>query len=110
MYWAYELAIAKHCTHDGAYWCVETETFAKFDMTKGYWQLGLAPAVRMATAFSTWRSRCLGETRSPRQPDHLPTSEVCDYLDGVDNTTAEKRESVFESCPRQSAKFPGRTW
>ena len=54
MYWAYELAIAKHCTHDGAYWCVETENFAKFDMTKGYWQLGLAPAVRMATAFITW--------------------------------------------------------
>jgi hypothetical protein len=28
--------------------------FAKFDMTKGYWQLDLAPAVRRATAFITW--------------------------------------------------------
>eukprot|EP01034_Spumella_vulgaris_P034740 gene34740-42849_t len=28
--------------------------FAKFDMTKGYWQLGLASAVRLATAFITW--------------------------------------------------------
>ena len=28
--------------------------FAKFDMTKGYWQLGLAETVRMATAFITW--------------------------------------------------------
>ena len=27
---------------------------AKLDMTKGYWQLGLAPAVRQATAFITW--------------------------------------------------------
>ena len=28
--------------------------FAKFDMTKGYWLLGLALAVRQATAFITW--------------------------------------------------------
>eukprot|EP01036_Dinobryon_divergens_P061874 gene61874-biopygen31044 len=29
---------------------LKPQKFAKFDMTKGYWQLGLAPAVRMATA------------------------------------------------------------
>ena len=33
---------------------VKPKKFAKFDMTKGYWQLGLAPDVRMATAFITW--------------------------------------------------------
>jgi len=29
---------------------LKPKKFAKFDMTKGYWQLGLAPAVRLATA------------------------------------------------------------
>ena len=29
---------------------LKPKKFAKFDMTKGYWQLGLTPAVRMATA------------------------------------------------------------
>jgi hypothetical protein len=33
---------------------LKPKKFAKFDMTKGYWQLGLAPAVRQATAFITW--------------------------------------------------------
>ena len=28
--------------------------FAKFDMTKGYWQLGLVPAALQGTAFITW--------------------------------------------------------
>jgi hypothetical protein len=27
---------------------LKSKKFAKFDMTKGYWQLGLAPAVRQA--------------------------------------------------------------
>ncbi len=33
---------------------LKPKKFAKFDMTKGYRQLGLAPAVRQATAFITW--------------------------------------------------------
>ena len=33
---------------------LKPKKFAKFDMTKGYWQLGLAPTVRLATAFITW--------------------------------------------------------
>ena len=33
---------------------LQPKKFAKFDMTKGYRQLGLAPAVRQATAFITW--------------------------------------------------------
>jgi hypothetical protein len=34
---------------------LKPKKFAKFDMTKGYWQLGLAPAMmRQATAFITW--------------------------------------------------------
>jgi hypothetical protein len=33
---------------------LKPKKFAKFDMTKGYWHLGLAPAVRQATAFFTW--------------------------------------------------------
>ena len=35
---------------------LKPKKFAKFDMTKGYWQLGLAPAVRQATVFIT----CVG--------------------------------------------------
>jgi hypothetical protein len=35
---------------------LKPKKFAKFDMTKGYWQLGLAPEVRQATAFITWKS------------------------------------------------------
>ncbi len=33
---------------------LKPKKFLKFDMTKGYWQLGLAPAVRQAAAFITW--------------------------------------------------------
>ena len=33
---------------------LKPKKFAKFDMTTGYWQLGLAPAVRQATAFIIW--------------------------------------------------------
>ena len=33
---------------------LKPKKFAKFDMTKGYWQLGLAPAVRQVTPFITW--------------------------------------------------------
>ena len=33
---------------------LKPKKFAKFDTTKGYWQLGLAPAVRQATVFITW--------------------------------------------------------
>jgi hypothetical protein len=33
---------------------LKTKKFAKFDMAKAYWQLGLAPAVRQAAAFITW--------------------------------------------------------
>ncbi len=33
---------------------LKPKKFAKFDMTKGNWQLGLAPAVWQATAFITW--------------------------------------------------------
>ncbi len=33
---------------------LKPKKFAKFDMTNCYWQLGLAPAVRQATAFVTW--------------------------------------------------------
>jgi hypothetical protein len=33
---------------------LKPKKFAKFDVTKGYWQLGLAPAVRQATAFIIW--------------------------------------------------------
>ena len=33
---------------------LKPKKFAKFDMTKGYWQLGLTPAVRQALAFITW--------------------------------------------------------
>ena len=33
---------------------LKPKKFAKFDMTKGYWQLGLASAVRQATAFIIW--------------------------------------------------------
>jgi hypothetical protein len=33
---------------------LKPKKFAKFDVTKGYWELELAPAVRQATAFITW--------------------------------------------------------
>ena len=33
---------------------LKPKKFAKLDITKGYWQLGLAPAVRQATVFITW--------------------------------------------------------
>ena len=33
---------------------LKPKKFAKFDMTKGYWQFGLAPAVRQANVFITW--------------------------------------------------------
>ena len=33
---------------------LKPKKLAKFDMTKGYWQLDLAPAVRQATVFVTW--------------------------------------------------------
>ncbi len=33
---------------------LKPKKFAKFDMTKDYWQLGLAPVLRQAAAFISW--------------------------------------------------------
>jgi hypothetical protein len=44
---------------------LKPKKFAKFDMSKGYWQLGLAPAVRQATVFITWMGIFVWRNRIP---------------------------------------------
>ena len=60
---------------------LKPKKFAKFDMTKGYWQLGLAPAVRQATAFITWII--------------TPFKKSTKYLDLTNTTVCVK---VYFSC------------
>ena len=75
--------------------------FAKFDMTKGYWQLGLAESVRMATAFITW----LGIFVWNRVPMGLqPASSYFQYC--IDHVGGTSVRSVRRLHRRHHSPWP----
>jgi hypothetical protein len=94
---------------------------AKFDITKGYWQLDLAPAVRQATAFITWMG-IFAWNRIPMglQPAAsyfqycmlmIVLAGICEgYIDDIivhgqdDSYLLVNLQQVFERC-RQKSKI-----
>ena len=53
MHIAYELAVARNQSDATPPWYHKPKYFAKFDMTKGYWQIALGEKFQLATAFIT---------------------------------------------------------